>query len=98
MRRFAILAAVLIGAASPALAQTQAAPPVTAPPPEPPIPSIAEDRAAAAALTADLTALDQEIYTDEVRMTQLRNTALASENARIRAIRPALKFHGPLVR
>jgi hypothetical protein len=102
MRRLFVLpAAVLaVAAAGSAWAQPRITTPVAPPPAdqEPQIPSIAEDRAAAAALTAQLAALDQEISTDEVRMTQLRNAELAAENGRLRAIRPAMTFHGPIVR
>jgi hypothetical protein len=102
MRRlFALSAAVLaVAAAGSAWAQPRITTPVAAPPAEPetPIPSIAEDRAAAAALSAQIAALDQEIYTDEARMTQLRDAELAAQNTRLRAIRPAMKFRGPIVR
>lgn len=86
------LAALALGSAAGAQPRiTPAAPPADI---ETPIPSIAEDRAANEALTAQLTALDAELIADETRMTGLRDAELAKQNARIRAIRPALAFHG----
>ncbi len=57
--------------------------------------SAAQDQADANAMTATLAALDARIVADEVRMTQLRDADLARSAARIRAIKPALPFHGP---
>ncbi len=86
---FAALALASAAAAQPRV--TPATPPADI---ETPIPSIAEDRAANEALTAQLNALDAELVADETRMTGLRDAELAKQNARIRAIRPALGFHG----
>ena len=103
MRRIAATALVAHLVIALAVAAAQAQPRIATPMPPPadvatPIPSIAEDRAAAAALNATLTAIDAQISTDEVRMTQLRDSELAGENARLRAVRPAMSFHGPVLR
>ena len=75
-----------------------AASPRAAPPPPPAadelLPPIAEDQAQADAMARQLAALDDRIGADEARMTILRDAELARENARIRAIRPAMAF-GP---
>ena len=106
MRPLAVFAALALAASlgtaasAQTLAQTLAKPrmpsPATMPPPADaaPIPTIAEDRAAAAAMAATLTAFDERIQTDEVRMTQLRDAELATGNAMVRAIRPALAIRG----
>ena len=90
-------AALALGLGSTASAQTMAKPRIATAVPPPadaaPLPSIAEDRAAAAAMAATLTAFDERIETDEVRMTQLRDAQLAASNAIVRAVRPALPFH-----
>ena len=101
MRRIAALHAAILAvtAAGAVMAQPRIATPM--PPPadlSTPIPSIAEDRAAAAELNATLTAIDAQISTDEARMTQLRDAELAGENGRLRSIHPAMPFHGPPVR
>jgi TolA-binding protein len=98
MRRLA-LAAVLVLAASGALAQpaltphalNPAAPMAPAPRAADAVPAVAFDTSTVA---TDLTGLNVRIEQDEVRMTQLRDPELARENAVIAAIRPALKFHG----
>ncbi len=59
---------------------------------ETPLPPIAEDQAQADAMTAQLAALDDRIGADEARFTTLRDDELASQNTRIRQIRPALRF------
>ncbi len=84
----ATLAAMAI--ACPALAQTAPAPPLADD--ETPLPPMAEDQAQANDMAARLQALDTRIGQDEARMTVLRDGDLAKENARIRAIRPALRF------
>ena len=56
------------------------------------MPSIADSLAQAIAMTQELAALDARIGSDEARMTTLRDAELAQENARIRAIRPAMAF------
>ncbi len=94
MRRIALCTAALLALGGAAAAQPRITPAVPPADIVTPIPSMAEDRVANVALTATLTALDQQISTDEIRMTQLRNTELAAENARIRAIRPAMTPHG----
>ncbi len=58
------------------------------------MPTIAEDQAQAVAMTAKLAAVDARIGADEARITQLRDAELSQENARIRAIRPALPLTG----
>jgi hypothetical protein len=101
--RLLIVAVVLAaGLGSAAVAQpvvrnprVPAAPPTTE---APQLPTIEEGIAAAQAMDAKLKALDEQIATDELRMTQLRDAELAVENQRLRAIRPALPFHGKLVR
>ena len=79
-------------------AATPVAAPVGPPAPpaavEPPLPPIAEDQAQADAMTAQLAAFDARISADEQRITVLRDAALAQENARIRAIKPALPYGG----
>ena len=87
------LAAALMaaGAAFPASPRTAAPPPPAA---DEPLPPIAEDQAQADAMARQLAALDDRIGVDEARMTILRDAELAKENARIRAIRPAMAF-GP---
>ncbi|HEX4095904.1 MAG TPA: hypothetical protein VHX64_04200 [Caulobacteraceae bacterium] len=57
------------------------------------LPPMAEDQREADAMAAQLAAIDDRISADEARMTTLRDTDLAQENARIRAIKPALPFH-----
>ena len=94
MLRFALAAVAVLALGSAVAAQPRVAPAQPSADIETPIASIAEDRAAASALTAALTAFNEEISTDEIRMTQLRDADLAQGNARMRAIRPALKFHG----
>ena len=84
--------AATMAIACPALAQS-AEPPVLAAD-EAPLPPMAEDQAQANEMAARLAALDTRIGQDEARMTTLRDGALAKENARIRAIRPALPFRG----
>ncbi len=84
-------------AATMAIASTAVAQPVTSPvlaADEAPLPPMAEDQAQANEMAAQLAALDTRIGQDEARMTTLRDGELAKENARIRAIRPALPFHG----
>ena len=90
-------------AAALALASAAAAQPAPAPPPAPPaaatadpidLPPIADDQAQAEAMAAQLAEFDARIRTDELRMTTLRNTALAKENTRLRAIKPALPLKG----
>ena len=90
---------LLAGAAVAAPARTVAAAPVMASPPAPPadeepLPPIAEDQAQADAMNAQLAALDARIGADEQRITQLRDAELLQENARIRAIQPALPLTG----
>jgi hypothetical protein len=95
MRLIPVLSALALAAAAvPALAQPRVTPAVPPADTETPIPSIAESLAVAQALSAQLAALDAQISADEARATQLRDVELTGENARIRAIRPALKFHG----
>ena len=84
--------AATMAIACPALAQP-AAPPIPAAD-EAPLPPMAEDQAQADAMAARLAELDTRIGQDEARMTTLRDGELAQENARIRAIRPALPLHG----
>ena len=60
------------------------------PPPAPP-----QDEAfTASTVAADLSGLNVRIEQDEARMTSLRDAELAHENARIRALKPALSFRG----
>jgi hypothetical protein len=66
---------------TPLAAAQQPVPPETPPPPE------------VSTVATDLSGLNTRIEQDEVRMTQLRDAELARENAAIRAIKPALKFH-----
>ena len=96
---------LLMTALTASLLMTGAAAAASAPvePPAPPpadqaLPPIAEDQAQADAMTAQLAAFDARIGADEARITLLRNAALAQENARIRAIEPALPYgrHGLL--
>ncbi len=91
------LAAVL------ALASAAAAQPAQAPTPEPAaaapadqidLPPLAEDRAQAEAMATQLSEFDARIRADELRMTTLRNAALAKTNVRLKAIKPALPLHG----
>ena len=92
-----LLAAGLLTAAAASAAPVHPAlsgAPVAAAPADEPLPPIAEDQAQADAMTAQLAALDARIGQDEARITQLRDAELARENARIRAIRPALPFAG----
>lgn len=98
MRRL-VLAAVLVFAASSALAQpamtrrtpNPAAPLAPVPRPADAAPVVAFDTSTVA---ADLSGLDVSIERDEVRMTQLRDPELARENMVLAAIKPALSFHG----
>ena len=87
-----LFAAALFAAAAPV--------PPLRPAPEPlaPISTTAEDRAAAAAMAAKLTALDARIAADETRMTQLRDASLALGDAAMRAIKPVMPLRGDLVR
>jgi hypothetical protein len=97
MRTIAASAAAVLALAAASAGPVRAQSPITtptAPPAEVPLPSIEEGRAAAKATAAELARLDQQVYDDEVHMTGLRDAELAKENARIRAIRPALPFHG----
>ena len=88
-----LLMAGAAAAASPPPAQPSAAAAAAADAPlDVNLPPMAEDRAQADAMTAQLEALDARIGADEQRMTVLRNGDLAQQNARIRAIRPALPF------
>ncbi len=86
---------LMAGAAAAASAPLE---PSASPPADRPLPPMAEDQAQADAMTAQLAALDARISSDEQRITVLRDAALAQENARIRAIKPALPFdaHGLL--
>ena len=94
-----VLAALALSASA-AMAQPIPARPAEAPAPAltgpggKPISTIEEGKQAAAEMSALLASLDARISTDEIRMTQLRDPELAAENTRIRAIRPALSFHG----
>ena len=58
------------------------------------LPPIAEDQAQAESMAAQLAEYDARIRADELRLTTLRNTALARENTRLRAIKPALPLQG----
>ena len=91
-----VLTASLLMAGAAAAASAPLEP--SAPPADRPLPPMAEDQAQADAMTAQLAALDARISSDEQRITVLRDAALAQENARIRAIKPALPFdaHGLL--
>ena len=91
-----LFVAALFAAAAPAPPR----PAINTPPPEPqaPLSTTAEDRAAAAAMAAQLTALDARIAADETRMTQLREVSLAQGNAAMRAIKPVMPLRGDLVR
>ena len=87
-------------AAALALASAAAAQPAPPPPPAAAaadpidLPPIADDQAQAEAMAAQLAEFDARIRTDELRMTTLRNTALAKENTRLSAIKPALPLKG----
>lgn len=106
MRPTLLLAAALISAAASgtALAQTpggllshHAAPeaaPVPAPPPAAPASDDLTASTQPAISQAQLDALTDKIAADEVVMTRLRNAELAQENARIRAIKPAMPHSG----
>ena len=94
MRPIPLLTALALALAATPAALAQPAPP-RPPLADAPLPPASEDQAQADAMTAELAALDARIAADEARMTTLRNTELAQENARIRAIRPALPFPGP---
>ncbi len=95
MRPMLTIAALALGLLT-AGAALAASPQNAAPPPpgveDAPLPSIADSLAQALAMTRDLAALDARIGADEARMTVLRDAELAQENARIRAIRPAMAF------
>ena len=86
--------AATMAMASTALAQSAQASPLADD--QTPLPPMAEDRAQSDAMTIQLQALDTRIGEDEARMTLLRDGDLAKQNARIRAIKPALPF--PAVR
>ncbi len=90
------LAAVLMMAAAANAAPARRAPvaPLAPAPADEPLPPMAEDQAQTDAMTAQLAALDARIGADEARLTQLRDAELAMQNARIRAIRPALAYGG----
>ena len=91
----ALTAGLLIAGAAAAAPRAPApVEPVAPPPAEEALPPIAEDQAQAEAMTAQLAALDARISADEARITQLRDVELAKENARIRAIKPALPYGG----
>ena len=99
MRPFPMLTfAAALALATAASAQRAPAPPPAPPPPaaEAPIdlPPIAEDQAQADAMKAQLAEFDARIRADELSLTAMRDTALAKENTRIRAIKPALPLHG----
>jgi hypothetical protein len=90
---------MLFLAAALALATAAAAQPATPPPVPPatdltPLPPVAEDQARADAMTAQLAQYDARIRADELRMTDLRNAELKGENARLKAIKPALPLEG----
>ena len=90
-----ILITTLAAALMVAGAAFAASPSAVAPPPpaaDEPLPPIAEDQAQADAMGRQLAALDDRIGADEARMTILRDAELARQNARIRAIRPAMAF------
>ncbi len=92
-------AAVLIGLASAAAAQTSTSKMAPSPAdssaaPLPGAPDMEADAKLAAENTARLAQLDARIESDEVILTSLRDRELAAENARIKAIKPALPFHG----
>lgn len=88
--------AAALALASAATAQTRQPVPAPVAPAtdETPLPSIQQDQADAAAMTAQLAEYDARIRADEVRLTELRDAALAKSNTRIRAIEPALPLHG----
>ena len=96
--RIAILTSALMIAAATGAAAAPRAPvvvaPVTSAPTDEPLPPMTEDQAQADAMTAQLTALDARIGADDARLSQLRDAELAKENARIRAIKPALPYGG----
>ena len=100
MRSIVLITALTSGLLMAGAAAAASAPlePTAPPPADQPLPPIAEDQAQADAMTAQLAALDARIGADEQRITVLRDAALAQENARIRAIKPALPFgeHGLL--
>jgi hypothetical protein len=101
MRRITAAFAASLALAAMSSAPARAQSPLTtpaAPPPETPLPTIEEGQAAAKATAVELARLDQQVYDDEIRMSQLRDAAFAAGNARVRAIRPAMRFHGPIVR
>jgi TolA-binding protein len=88
---------LMAGAAAAAPPPSASGAPVFAtPPPEPEeaLPPIEQDQAQADAMTRQLAAFDDRIRADEQRITTLRDAEMAKENARIRAIKPALPFHG----
>jgi len=82
-------AALALSAAPAAFGQTTSN--QAAPPPPPPQTELAFS---ASTKAADLTGINLKIAQDEARMTLIRDAELARENARLRAIKPALPFHG----
>jgi len=85
-------AALAVSAAPAAFGQTAAgaaAPPPPAPPPQ------SDQVFSTSTKAVDLTGLNLKIEQDETVMTRIRDAELARENARLRAIKPALPFHGP---
>ena len=89
------LAAALALASAAAQVRPVAPPPaLSAAPDEINLPPIADDQAEADAMKAQLAEFDARIRADELRMTTLRDAALAKSNTRIRAIKPALPLNG----
>ena len=86
--------AAVLALASAAAAQPAPPPPVAPATDNTPLPPAAEDQARADAMTAQLAEYDARIRADELRMTDLRNAELAGENARLKAIKPALPLNG----
>ncbi len=66
-------------------------PPSTLTPPVPPNPNTAFSTSTKA---ADLSGLNVAIAQAEEVMTRIRDAELSRENARLKAIKPALPFHG----
>ena len=97
MRRLFAAALLLAGLASPAFAQRQT-PPAAAAPPAPvtstDLPPLPDENSNTSTVAADLSGLYVRIEQDEVVITRLRDAELARENARLRAIKPALAFKG----
>ena len=97
MRPILLISAVSLALAAGAAA-APAAPPQIAPPPAPAPAPASPDQVISPEVNrpaTDLSGLNLSIERDEVRMTSLRDAELAQENARIRAIKPALPFSGP---